>query len=91
MCLNHEKFCVFRTRIERSHEGTGLAAPSQSSTKKIGDGCHLERKIDDFVLGDPFEITSLKRYHLQSVPKSYLCLNGPIQESASLQTGGLVV
>ena len=59
--------------------------------KKIGDGCHLKRKIDDFVLGASFEITSLKRYHLQSVPKSYLCLNGPIQESASLQTGGLVV
>ena len=37
--------------------------------KKIGDGCHLNRKIDDLVLGASFEITSLKRFHLPSVPK----------------------
>ena len=37
--------------------------------KKIGDGCHLNRKIDDLVLGASFEITSLKRFHLPFVPK----------------------
>ena len=37
--------------------------------KKIGDGCHLNRKIDDLVLGASFDITSLKRFHLPYVPK----------------------
>ena len=37
--------------------------------KKIGDGCHLNRKIDDLVLGAAFDITSLKRFHLPYVPK----------------------
>ena len=37
--------------------------------KIIGDGCHLNRKIDDLVLSASFEITSLKRFHLPSVPK----------------------
>ena len=37
--------------------------------KKIGDGCHLNRKIDDLVLGASFDITSLKLFHLPYVPK----------------------
>ena len=47
-----------------------------SLQKKIGDGCHLNRNIDDLVLGASFDITSLNRFHLPSVPKSHLCLNG---------------
>ena len=36
---------------------------------KIGDGCHLNRDIDEIVRRASFEITSLKRLHLPVFPR----------------------
>ncbi|MBC8258821.1 MAG: class I SAM-dependent methyltransferase [SAR324 cluster bacterium] len=37
--------------------------------KRIGDGCHLNRKIDDLVQDSSFVLTSLNRFQLPSVPR----------------------
>ena len=37
--------------------------------KIIGDGCHLNREMDQLVSGADFEITSLKRFQLPLLPR----------------------
>ena len=50
--------------------------------KIIGDGCHLNRDMDQIVRSAAFEMKSLKRFQLHLLPKSIChCFQGvPVKE-----------